>query len=191
MLSSVEIHISTHQEWCPAQLIDVSAHGAKFHDVDAPPRGTHVRVALPVPCHRLHLTGEVVWRGHPFAAVEFDPLTRAQLVALNAGVLEAEPTDPHEQRGVVLLMIDDPAVQGEIGSELRMHGYRVLARSTPLDAILGVMRGPPLRAAIVSAGGGGSTMLAFLADECPNVRRIVVSRGACSVRLVESLVAEN
>jgi len=174
------MHIASREHWSRAWMIDVSSHGARFRGAHLPRPGTRVRVAMRVPCHMLKLTGAVVWNERPrAAAVEFDPLTRDQQVLLDTALLEAEsPADGANEHGAVLLMIDDPVTQAAIGRAVRDRGLQPIARLTPLDAIQTLVNpGPPLRAAIVSAGlphRAGHDVLDFLARECPQARRVLL-----------------
>jgi len=146
-----------------------------------PPNGTRVHVQLPVPCHWLRIGASVVrkttWRNEESAAVEFEPLTRAQQVSLNSALLELD--QPHGANATILLMIDDPDAQLAIGKTLHGRGYSLVSRTTPLDVIQHYVQsaGPPLRAAIVSTAlpfGAGQDVLDFLAAEHPAVKRVVL-----------------
>jgi hypothetical protein len=154
-------------------------HGVRLSALRVPPPGTKIAMRIPVPCHVLRLSGTVVWTDGPdrTAAVELDPMTKVQQLAYNNALLEHEEP-PRRDSQPVLLMVDDPDEQRAIGRELIDRGYRVISRSTPLDALqrLEDDRGE-LCAAVVSASlpnGGGLDVLSFLAEECPHVRRAVM-----------------
>jgi hypothetical protein len=178
--SSVEMHIATHEDWHRVWLVDVSSHGARFRGVHLPRRGTRICVAVRVPCHVLQLHGAIAWNEkHRAAAVEFDPLTREQQVSLNTGLLESDGDYASPgARGAVLLMIDDPTTQAAIGRAVRDCGFRLIARTTPLDAIQSlVSAGSRLHAAIISVElphRAGHDVLDFLAREYPEVRCAVL-----------------
>ena len=109
------------------------------------------------------------------AALEFDPLTREERVALNSALLELAPPR-HVTHGTILLMIDEPEVQLSIGKALHDHGYSVISRTTRLDVVRHFVEGagPPLRAAVVSVAlpsGAGLDVLEYLANERPHVKR--------------------
>jgi len=178
LATSTELLVSSDDAWRPVELLDVSSHGARFRAAQDPRPGSQLRLALRVACHLLRLTGTVVrTERRRFAAVDFDPLTPEQEVVLETALLEIESAGHASQEGAVLLMIEEPALQAAIGNALCSWGYRLIARSTPLDAVQSVVDGPPLRAAIVSAGlphGGGQAVLDYLADECPQVRRALL-----------------
>jgi hypothetical protein len=172
------MHIATCDDWRRVWPVDLSSHGAHFRGAHLPQPGTRVRVAFRVPCHVLRLIGTVVWNHDPRAAVEFDTLTRAQQLVLDGALLEADVPDG-PGFGAILLMIDDPVTQLAIGRAVHGRGYHTIARTTPLDVLQGLMEpGPPLRAAIVSAGlphGAGQDVLEFLAQERPLVRRALLA----------------
>ena len=160
-------------------LRDVSVHGVRLSGLRIPPPGTRIAMRIPVPCHVLRLSGTVVWKGGPerTAAVELDPMTKAQQLALNSALLEHEGP-PKRDSQPVLLMVDDPDEQRAIGRELIDRGYRVISRSTPLDALQRLEEdSDEVCAAVISAGlpnGGGLDVLNFLAEERPSVRRAVM-----------------
>jgi len=176
--TSSELLIENDEAWRRAELVDVSSHGARFRAAKKPRQGSQLHLALRVAGHLLRLTGKVVRNERRrLAAVEFDGLTPEQEATLETALLEIESADHASQEGAVLLMIEEPAIQAAIGSALCKWGYRLIARSTPLDAVQSVVDGLPLRAAIVSAGlphGGGQDVLDFLAEECPEVRRALL-----------------
>lgn len=160
-------------------LRDVSVHGVRLSALRVPPPGTRIAMRIPVPCHVLRLSGTVVWKGGPdrTAAVELDPMTREQQRLFNNALLEHQEP-PRRDSQPVLLMVDDPDQQRAIGRELIERGYRVISRSTPLDAIQRLEEdGGELCAAVVSAdlpNGAGLDVLSFLAEERPHVRRAVM-----------------
>ncbi|HEY5937980.1 MAG TPA: PilZ domain-containing protein, partial [Kofleriaceae bacterium] len=180
VLSSGELRLEARDHRCHGRLLDVSSHGARFCGTDLPPAGTRVRVQLSVPCHRLRLTGSIVRNAKLRApdsesAVEFDPLTREERVALNNALLELAPPR-HVTHGTILLMIDEPDAQLSIGKALHDHGYFVISRTTRLDVVRHFLEGagPPLRAALVSESlpfGAGQDVLDYLATERPHVKR--------------------
>lgn len=158
-------------------LRDISVHGVRLAGLRIPPPGTRIAMRIPVPCHVLRLSGTVVWKGPDrTAAVELDPMTKPQQIALNNALLEHTPAP---RRDAVLLMLDDPDEQRAIGKELIDRGYRLISRSTPLDALqrLDEDRGE-VCAAVVSANlpnGAALDVLGFLAEERPRVRRAVMA----------------
>ncbi|MEJ7603298.1 MAG: PilZ domain-containing protein [Kofleriaceae bacterium] len=185
LASSGELHVLARDRWRQGWLLDVSSHGARFCGMDLPPEGTRVRVQLCVPCHRLQLAGVVVrtsaLRTELSAAINFDPLTRAQQVTLNNALLElGHPhPHPHADNGSILLMSDDPDTQLAVGKSLLASGYSLVARTTPLDVVQHFLESarPPLRAAIVSPTlprHAGQDVLDFLAYEQPEVKRGLV-----------------
>ncbi len=134
-----------------------------------------------MPCHRLRIGASIVrkttWRNEESAAIEFEPLSRAQRVSLNSALLELD--QPDGANGTILLMIDDPDAQLAIGKTLHGRGYSLVSRTTPLDVIQHYVQsaGPPLRAAVVSTAlpfGAGQDVLDFLAAEHPDVKRVVL-----------------
>jgi len=158
-------------------LCDISLHGVRLSGLRIPAPGTRIAMRIPVPCHMLRLSGTVVWKGpERTGAVELDPMTKAQQVELNNALLEHAPAPKGD---AVLLMVDDPIEQRAIGNELLDRGYRLISRTTPLDAMqkLGDDEGE-VCAAVVSANlpnGGGLDVLSFLAEERPRVRRAVMA----------------
>ena len=157
--------------------------------MDLPAAGTRVRVQICVPCHRLQLAGVIVrtsaLRTELSAAINFDPLTRAQQVTLNNALLELDHPHPHAHayNGSILLMSDDPDTQLALGKSLHASGYSLVARTTPLDVVQHFLESarPPLRAAIVSPTlprHAGQDVLDFLAHEQPEVKRgLIVEDG--------------
>lgn len=181
VLSSGELRLEARDRRCQGRLLDVSSHGARFCGADLPPAGTRVKLQLSVPFHRLRLSGSIVRNAKlrapetDSAAVEFDPLTREERVALNSALLELAPPR-HVTHGTILLMIDEPDVQLSIGKALHDHGYSVISRTTRLDVVRHLVEGagPPLRAALVSVAlpfNAGQDVLDYLANERPHVKR--------------------
>jgi two-component system cell cycle sensor histidine kinase/response regulator CckA len=101
-------------------------------------------------------------------AMEVEPVTTAR----------AAPTGGHEQ---VLLVEGDEAVRALLVSTLERQGYRVIATSTPSEALASLAQ--PLHALIVDLGlpeGGGEGLAKTLAERMPGLPTLYVS-GAASL----------
>jgi hypothetical protein len=168
--------------WQSARLLDLSSHGVRFAGPDLRVLGPRVSLQLRVPCHLLRVSGAVV-RHTADTAVDLDPLTRRETLALGAALLEAAPP-VGASRGAVIVMVPDPVQQHALGDALRESGFTVIARSTPLDLLERLFDpGLPIRGAIVSPAlpnGAGQDVLAFLAAERPAIRTVLADARSVS-----------
>ncbi len=156
-----------------ADLVDASLTGAQLRGLELPAVGSHLDLQLDVPCHRIRLRSTVMWnRDAREVGVRFDVVSPREQLLVNNALLEALPGHP-DHRGV-LLVLDDSATQSALGRTIHARGYRVISRSTPLDALQALASSVSLHIAVVSAtlpNRGAFDLLHYLADEHPGVHR--------------------
>jgi hypothetical protein len=147
--------------------------------------GDDVKIVLGLPRGALDLKGRVL-RSEAMArdfalAVRFDEPSRRARDAIGAAVDEALDRAARESsvraEPTVLVVDHSLLVRETLMRDLRSFGWEAACFSTPLDALTFLARPESrIRVALVDhAGpGDGQHLLAFLADEKPSIRRVLM-----------------
>jgi hypothetical protein len=148
--------------------------------------GDEVKIVLGLPRGALDLKGRVL-RSEPMArdfaiAVRFDEPSRRARAAIDAAVDEAldraTREAPLRAEPTVLVVAHSLLVRETLVRDLRSFGWEAACFSTPLDALTFLERPESrVRVALVDHAGPGDGLhlLAFLADEKPSIRRVLMS----------------
>jgi CheY-like chemotaxis protein len=148
--------------------------------------GDEVKLVLALPRGPVEVHGRVL-RSEALArdaalAVTFHEPTRAARAAIAAAVgeaLERAAEDSSVRPEPTVLVVDDSLLVREaLTRDLRCFGWEVACFSTPLDALTFLDR-PESRISVVFIDHAGPSrardLLAFLADERPAIRRVLMS----------------
>lgn len=168
---------------------DLSASGALLTGSRPLDPGTRVRVVLRFPdCDHVTLDARVQRAGRATAgvasiAVAFRHRSDATEDLIQREALAALLRSTHP---AVLFVSDSDTARREVAARLEGLGRAVLTAATPLDA-LRWLEDPDARVdtVIVSQSlrvPGALTLLAFLAEEYPEIRRILLSEAAAPPR---------
>lgn len=148
--------------------------------------GETVKLVLELPRGPAEVKG-VVLRSEPKArdwalAIRFDQPTRKAREAIGVAVAEALETAARDSMArpepTALIVDDSLLVREALTRDLRRAGWEVASFSTSLDALDFLDRpGSRIRVAFIDLLGtrDGSELLAFLAEERPAIRRILLS----------------
>jgi hypothetical protein len=178
-MSAARAQLMSLGHWCHAQVVDLSLGGARIASEEPLSPGARARLQLTLAGHAVSVESTVAWArgGDGLAGVVFDPLTAAQRRALADTIVRAGHRDDTDDGAVLLVIIGAP-VEATLTNELLARGFAVAVSPTPLDAIQRLEHHePPICAAIVSQrlpGGASDHLLALLADDYPEIRRVLL-----------------
>lgn len=162
---------------------DLSAGGAVLTGGHSVPRGERVRVLLEIPgCDPMHLDALVVRSVHAFSDVSALAVAFRHRGADTQDVIQDAVLGAllRSQRPDVLLIDDDPCGAPELETEIAFVGRAVVRVRTPLDAMR-LLEDPERNFDLVLVGAqlrsiDAEEVMAFLADEYPRLRRVLVQR---------------
>jgi CheY-like chemotaxis protein len=165
---------------------NLSLGGARLSGGPAVRTGDEIKVILELPQGAVEVRG-LVLRSDAGArdsaiAVRFNALSRRAREAIGVAVAEAleeaARESAHRSEPTVLVVDDSLLVRESLTRDIRCAGWEVASFSTSLDA-LGFLDRPEsrIRVAVVDLVGldEGRDLLAFLAEEKPSIRRVVMS----------------
>jgi len=174
--------------WCQCRVRDLSLHGVGLDAEHVLPSGAAVWIQLALHGASVHVDGHVVWSRPgraPSVGIEFDANAPTERRVLAASLVQAACRQD-APAGAVLVHVADAETRAAIVRAVRRRGREVVLSATPLEAVWRANRAaPPLVAAVVSHDVDlpGAALLATLAREHPEIRRVLVSRSSapCAV----------
>lgn len=174
------VHVLRDREPLGAYTVaNLSAGGALLSGGPPVAPGTEVEVLLHLAGRRRVSLPARVLRETPTMAVTFDGLTPDQEDLIHDAVLSHLEFLRHEGPPTMLVVDDCDATCASLVEELRILGHRVGTARTPLEALRQIEQVQShLRVVIVElflGGTDGLEVLAYVANECPSVRRVVMS----------------
>jgi CheY-like chemotaxis protein len=165
---------------------DLSAGGVRVVGAVNLTRGERVRVILDQSGHSEPLAlaatvrrSERVDEGCHCIALQFETVPDPVQDAVQRVVLRAFERQRASSRKVVLVIDDEHEVRAALERDLNRLGYYVVSVAMPLDAIRCLLDGSTkIEVAFIDLGLGdtdGLDVIAYLADERPEIRRVVMS----------------
>ena len=160
-------------------VANLSAGGALLSGGPEVAPGTQIQIVLHVARRRPVALLARVMRAAPAIAVSFERLSPDQEDLIHDAVLSHLEFLRHEGPPTVLVVDDSDSMSVALATELCALGHRVATARTPLEALRLIEQVQThLRVIIVELFLGtsdGLEILAYVANECPAVRRVLMS----------------